>query len=175
MRHPLEKFRFCPVCGSKRFVERTAKSKRCEECSFELFINPSAAAAAFILNERGQLLVVRRGCEPAKGTLDLPGGFSDIGETSEQTICREIEEETGLTATSATLLFSLPNDYLYSGFHIPTLDFFYECRVDNTDRLQANDDAGECFWMDRNDIQPDLFGLDSIRKAVTRWLEQQQE
>ena len=79
--HVLDKFRYCPVCGSKHFVEQNEKSKRCESCGFEYFLNPSSAVAAFILNEQGELLVTRRKFEPGRGTLDLPGGFCDIGET----------------------------------------------------------------------------------------------
>jgi len=32
--HVLEKFQYCPVCGSKHFVEQNEKSKRCEVCGF---------------------------------------------------------------------------------------------------------------------------------------------
>lgn len=56
----LDKFRYCPVCGSKHFEESTAKSKRCRNCGFEYFLNASSATAAFILNARGELLVERR-------------------------------------------------------------------------------------------------------------------
>ena len=51
--HVLEKFQYCPVCGSKHFVEQNEKSKRCESCGFEYFLNPSSAVAAFILNDKG--------------------------------------------------------------------------------------------------------------------------
>ena len=47
-------------------------------------MNPSAANAAFIVNEREELLVVIRKKEPAKGTYDLPGGFADEEETAEE-------------------------------------------------------------------------------------------
>lgn len=70
--HPLEKFKYCPVCGSKHFVENDEKSKKCENCGFVYYVNPSAATAAFILNDKNELLVLTRKKEPAKGTLDLP-------------------------------------------------------------------------------------------------------
>ena len=49
--HPLEKFKYCPVCGSKHFEIHDEKSKKCENCGFEYYLNPSAATAAIILNE----------------------------------------------------------------------------------------------------------------------------
>ena len=64
----------------------------CENCGFEYFVNPSAATVAFILNSKGELLVERRKREPAKGTLDLPGGFADMDETAEQGVAREVLE-----------------------------------------------------------------------------------
>ena len=41
---------------------------------------------SIILNEKNELLVCRRAEEPAKGTLDLTGGFVDLGETAEEAI-----------------------------------------------------------------------------------------
>ena len=67
--HVLDKFKYCPACGSSGFEEQDEKSKRCKRCGFEYYLNPSAAVAAFILNSRGQLLTLRRSKAPAKGTL----------------------------------------------------------------------------------------------------------
>ena len=69
--HILEKFCYCPKCGSSHFVEDTEKSKKCENCGFEYFLNPSAAVAAFILNRNGEILIERRKKDPAKGMFDL--------------------------------------------------------------------------------------------------------
>lgn len=168
--HPLQRYRYCPVCGSANFLISSVKSKQCRHCGYELFINPSAAVVAFIRNARGELLVVERDCEPAKGTLDLPGGFTDIDETVEESVIREIKEETGLTVTATTYLFSYPNHYLYSGMDIPTLDFFFECQVEDTSVLHAADDAASCQWLPLNQIQPEQFGLKSIRQGVIRYL-----
>jgi 8-oxo-dGTP pyrophosphatase MutT (NUDIX family) len=42
------------------------------------------------------LLLIRRGIEPGKGRLALPGGYVNLGETWEQAAVRETFEETGL-------------------------------------------------------------------------------
>jgi 8-oxo-dGTP diphosphatase len=44
-----------------------------------------------------EVLLVRRGQEPAKGSWSLPGGVVEVGETLEAAILREVQEETGLT------------------------------------------------------------------------------
>lgn len=169
--HPLHQFRYCPLCGSPQFVEHNNKAKHCLECGFTYYFNPSAATVAFILNERNELLVCRRAKNPAKGTLDLPGGFIDTGETGEEGVSREVAEETALQVVSATYLFSLPNTYLYSGFLVHTLDQFFLCKVDDFSALTSRDDVADCFFVPLDRINPEEFGLDSIRTALRRFLE----
>ncbi|MFV0392302.1 MAG: NUDIX hydrolase [Paludibacteraceae bacterium] len=161
-----EKFKYCPCCGSSNFNENDIKSKRCEDCGFIYYVNPSAATAAFILNENDELLVVRRAKEPAKGTLDLPGGFVDYDETMEECAVREIREETGVSVKSLRYIFSLPNEYLYSGFTVPTMDCFFQGRVEDDYVLRADDDAEDCFFIPVNELNPVLFSLNSIQKAI---------
>ncbi len=170
MEHPLEKFAFCPVCGSRHFVINNFKSKRCEDCGFSYYANPCSATAAFILNDRGELLVAKRGKEPAKGTLDLPGGFVDMGETVEDGMKREIQEETGLTVTEVRYLFSIPNQYLYSDMLIHTIDMFYEIHVGHDVKPVADDDAAALQWIPLAEVNPKDFGLKSISKGVERYL-----
>lgn len=171
----LEKFGYCPVCGSSHFETNSPKSKKCRRCGFEYFMNPAAAVAAFITNEKGELLVIRRKKEPAKGMLDLPGGFADTDETSEEAVMREIEEETGLKVTAAVYRFSLPNVYRYSGLDIPTLDMFFTCEVEDTSFLNAMDDAAECMWMPVSDIHTEEFGLRSVRYGLHEYIKSSSE
>ena len=133
-------------------------------------MNPSSANVALILNNKEELLVVRREKEPAKGTLDLPGGFADIGETSEQGVIREVKEETGLNVKKVRYLFSIPNKYRYSDFDIPTLDMFYLCQVDDFTSLKAMDDASEVKWIAIKDIHPKQFGLKSIQQGLIQFI-----
>lgn len=166
-----EKFVFCPICGSSHFKTESEKSKKCDNCGFEYFVNPASSNVAFILDDNGRLLVERRLREPAKGTLDLPGGFADAEETAEEGVIREVKEETGLDISKAQYLFSLPNTYRYSGIDIPTLDLFFFCKADDTAMLRAGDDAAECFWCDIDDIHTELFGLSSIRHGLSLFID----
>ena len=163
-------FNYCPICGSSSFVPNNEKSKRCERCGFVFYMNASAAVAAFIVNEAGELLVCRRTKEPAKGTLDLAGGFVDNDETAEEALKREINEELGAQVTDARYLFSLPNKYEYSGLTVPTLDLFYECTLQSTKNLMPSDDVEECFFVPLKEIDVELFGLKSIKEGLARYL-----
>lgn len=166
----LDKFSYCPVCGSSHFEKNSPKSKKCGNCGFEYFMNPAAAVVAFITNSCGELLVERRKNEPAKGTLDLPGGFGDTLETAEESVAREVKEETGLNVTSAQYLFSLPNVYRYSGLDIQTMDMFFACKVEDDTTATAMDDAAECLWIAPEDIHTELFGLRSVRQGLHEYL-----
>lgn len=169
--HPLEIFKFCPKCGRENFEIHNALSRHCSDCGFTYYQNPRASTAAFILNSKGELLVVRRAKDPAKGTLDLPGGFVDNEETAEQGMVREIKEETGLTVSDMTYLFSVPNIYRYSGMDIHTLDLFFLCHVEDDTIARAADDAAEATWLPLREVYVERFGLRSIRQAVHTFLQ----
>ena len=167
--HPLDLFKYCPKCGSSHFNVNDVKSKKCADCGFVYYFNVSSATVALILNEREELLVCRRAKEPAKGTLDLAGGFVDMHETGEEGVAREVMEETGLQVVEAKYLFSGPNTYLFSGFLVHTLDQFFYCKVKSVEKVGAMDDVAESFWVPIEEVDPSLFGLDSIRLGVARF------
>ena len=164
-------FTHCPACGSDKFVQNNEKSKRCESCGFVFYVNPSAAVAAFIINEAGDLLVCKRSKEPEKGTWDLPGGFVDGNETGEEAMIREIKEELQAKVIDYKYIFSLPNLYEYSGMTIPTLDMFFTCKIADDSQLTASDDVADCFFVPLKDVKTEHFGLKSIQKGVGMFLQ----
>ena len=170
MKHPLHQFAYCPHCGRNAFDDLNEKARKCSSCGFVYYFNPSAAVACFIRNEAGEILLVKRAKDPAKGTMDLPGGFVDRFESAEEAVRREVKEETGLEIRGCRYLFSLPNIYPYAGFDVHTLDLFFECTVSSFSGAFPSDDAAEIIVLAWEGMDPELFGLDSIRKGVSIYL-----
>jgi 8-oxo-dGTP diphosphatase len=56
-------------------------------------------STAIIPYSGGNILLIKRNTIPFKGYWALPGGRMDPGEIIEQTIIREVKEETGLDVT----------------------------------------------------------------------------
>lgn len=57
-----------------------------------------------IIKKEGKLLVIKKARGPYTGLYDLPGGSPEVGETPEQTVIREISEETSLSVKKCSLL-----------------------------------------------------------------------
>lgn len=171
--NPLYRFRFCPICGSPQFAEHGENARRCASCGFTYYTNPRGATVALIINDLGEMLVGRRENEPARGTLDLVGGFADLDETIEQAMCREIREESGLIVQPEDMhyLFSQPNTYPYSGICIKTIDMFFEVRLKGHPQLQGMDDISTLRWIPIQDLCVEDFGLDSVRIGLQRYLD----
>jgi 8-oxo-dGTP diphosphatase len=75
----------------------------------------------------GEVLLVRRGQEPALGSWSLPGGLVELGETMEAAIKRELAEETGLSVTflgiSAVLERIFPDPGGAVAYHYVLVDY----------------------------------------------------
>ena len=101
----------------------------------------------------------------------LVAGFLEPGETLEECVAREVKEETGLQIDHCQYLFSIPNIYPYKGFEVHTVDMFFECHVKQFTQAQAADDAAEIIIRQPATLQPEEFGLTSIRKAIRQYQE----
>ncbi|WP_312413593.1 8-oxo-dGTP diphosphatase MutT [Pseudescherichia sp.] len=79
-------------------------------------------AAGIIRNPQGEIFITQRAADAHMANKkEFPGGKIEAGETPEQALARELDEEVGITVTSALLFEKL--DYQYPELHI-TLWFY---------------------------------------------------
>src|SRR5512141_2812144 len=88
----------CGYCGA-RFTPATAWPRLCHGCGNTSYLNPIPVVVLLVPAGDG-VVVVRRGIEPARGTLTLPGGYMGIGETWQEAGVGELEEETGIVVAA---------------------------------------------------------------------------
>lgn len=84
----------CSYCGH-RFAEGQAWPRTCAACGATSFVNPLPVSVVLVPVDGG-LLAVRRGIEPRKGQVALPGGYINLGESWQEAGAREVWEETGV-------------------------------------------------------------------------------
>lgn len=170
--NPLSDFRYCPRCGSEGFADYEERAKHCPHCGLIYYHNVASAVACLVRDRAGRYLFVVRDREPARGTLDLPGGFVDPYERVEEAVMREIREETGLEVSLSQIryLTSRSNIYPYSGIDVYTSDLMFVVEVDNFAGARADDDAAALVVCSLDEVCAMDFGLQSIRGFMTEVL-----
>ncbi|MFM1916542.1 MAG: hypothetical protein RJB01_57 [Actinomycetota bacterium] len=102
---------------------------------------PCAGAVCF--DQRGRLLLIQRGHEPAQGQWTLPGGRCEVNEASESAVVREVREETGLEVEViryvGTVERAAATDRVY------VIDDFLVAVTGGT--LRPGDDANDAAWV----------------------------
>ena len=83
---------YCSYCG-RPFEEAAAWPRRCAGCEKISFKNPLPVAIVLLPVGNG-ILVGRRGMDPRRGLLALPGGYMELNETWQEAAARELLEET---------------------------------------------------------------------------------
>lgn len=109
-------------------------------------------AAGIIRNEFGQIYLTQRleGQDFAQ-SLEFPGGKVDAGETPEQALKRELEEEIGIVVLNAEL-------YERFQFEYPTklISFFFYV-VDEWIGEPFGREGQEGFWIEQRALDAGLF------------------
>ncbi|HXE96535.1 MAG TPA: NUDIX domain-containing protein [Dongiaceae bacterium] len=98
----------CSFCGT-RFPDAEIWPITCHACGNRSYLNPIPVVILLVPVGTG-LVVTRRNIEPQKGTLVLPGGYLDLGETWQEGAVRELYEETGIQIPASKIrLYDVSN------------------------------------------------------------------
>jgi NAD+ diphosphatase len=144
--------KYCGWCGKKTYTDDKERALRCE-CGNVIY--PRIVPAVIVGVTNGDKILVTQ-YKTGYAHYALVAGFTEIGETLEETVAREVMEETGLRVKNIRYYKSQPwgiVDDLLTGFY---------CDVDGDDTI--NMDEGElkvAEWRTREEVelQPDDYSL----------------
>lgn len=142
-------YKYCPFCGKRlgTRVEENRERSYCSSCRWTYYPHVAASAVAVVV-KNGKVLMVRRVRDPYKNTWMFPAGFVDFGEHPEDTLSREVNEESGLKVTKAELMeiVQCEDDPRSPGHFL----FFYRVSVRGKMRNLDEKENSDIDWFDIN-------------------------
>jgi 8-oxo-dGTP diphosphatase len=135
-----------------RSMTNLKRDEVCPHCG--RFANRGVSVDAVIIKD-DRVLLIQRGVEPNKGFWGTPGGYVEWDESTEDTVRREVEEETGLKVKRVRLIgvYSLPDRHPKQ-----VINVLYIAEVED-DEPKAGDDAQDIRWF-LLDSLPEQMALD---------------
>lgn len=112
-------------------------------------------AAGIVIEERGVLLSRRKSGSHLAGLWEFPGGKVEPGEDPRAALCRELEEELGISVTVGEIVDVTFHRYDDADKAVLLL-FFEATRTKASPEPQALDVA-EVAWFGRDQLDPSAF------------------
>lgn len=93
-----------------------------------------------------QVLLIKRGIEPYKGTWALPGGFVKPEETLDEAARRELQEETGLASIYMEQLYTFGAIDRDPRERVISVGYFALVNLDTAQCINGGTDADDAKW-----------------------------
>ncbi len=144
---------FCGRCGETLVPDEKERALRCPACAHVIYprINPAVIVGVM----KGDSLLITR-YKTGYSRNALVAGFTEIGETLEETVAREVMEETGIRVKNIRYYKSQP-----WGMAQDILMGFY-CEADGDDPIKMDEkELKYAEWVQREEIelQPNNLSL----------------
>lgn len=136
---------FCGRCGHKMIPDHKERMLFCPNCQTKVYPKISPAVIVGVLN--GDKILMSKYAGRPYTNYALIAGFTEIGESAEQTVAREVMEEVGLRVKNIRYYKSQP--WAFSGSLL--MGFF--CELDGSDEIRLDtNELAEAGWFRRNEI-----------------------
>ena len=113
-----------------------------------LYPNQPIVGVGAVIVCNGKILLEKRKSEPGRGKWTIPGGLVELGESAEQTVIREVKEETNLKVEEPKLIDVVNSITLDENdkikYHFVIVDYFVKLEGG---KLKAADDAAKLRWV----------------------------
>lgn len=151
--------RFCGRCGTPTVHDEKERMMRCPDCGNMIF--PRISPAVIIAVTDGDRLLLSKYAGRSFTRYALIAGYTEIGETLEETVQRETMEEVGLKVKNIRYYKSQPwgvDGNVLMGFYCD-LDGSREIHLDRTELALAE-------WHDRHNLPAHDDGISLTREMI---------
>ena len=138
---------------------------------------PIVGVGAIIIRD-SRILLEKRMNDPGRGKWSVPGGKVEVGETLEQTVVREVREETGLVVDDPAVIDAVTQiTFDENGrvkYHFVIIDYLVRFR---SGEAKAASDAAALEWVpfaavERKDLTPSfreffIKNCEKLKKACS--------
>ncbi len=137
--------RFCGCCGHSLAPSTTERALACTHCGQVIY--PTISPAISVAITDGDRLLMACNARGRFTHFSLVAGYVEAGESLEQTVAREVQEEVGLRVKNLRYVGSQPwglSQTLMLGFH---------AELDGSDRITLQEsELTEAKWFHRSEI-----------------------
>jgi NAD+ diphosphatase len=156
--------RFCGRCGTALLRQAHERAKRCPSC--ELLAFPRLSPAVIVLVRKGTQALLARAARFPTAMYSTLAGFVEPGESLEETVEREIQEEVGITVKNVRYFGSQPWPFPHSlmvGFLADYADG--ELRPDGEEIVDAR-------WFSKDALPQIPPPLSIARQLINSWIDE---
>ena len=151
--------RYCGNCGTKTVHDDKERMLRCPQCGNMIF--PRISPAVIVAVTDGDRLLLSKYAGRNYTRYALIAGYTEIGETLEQTVQREVMEEVGLRVKNIRYYKSQP-----WGIDGNVLAGFY-CDLDGDDTIHLDyQELALAEWHDRKQLPAKDDGISLTREMI---------
>jgi NAD+ diphosphatase len=152
--------KYCGRCGEKVQYGTKERVLCCPVCGNSVYPKIAPAVIVGVINGNKILLSKYAGREYKKYA--LLAGFTEIGESLEETVHREVMEEVGLRVKNISYYKSQP-----WGFDSNLLVGFF-AHLDGNETIQIDEEELEVAeWVDRDDLEEEDDGISITREMMS--------
>ncbi len=155
---------FCGRCGQKLAPDHKERMLYCPDCKNTIYPRISPAVIVGVINKDKLLMSKYAGRPYTKYA--LIAGFTEIGESAEQTVAREVMEEVGLKVKNIRYYKSQP--WAFSG----SLLIGYFAQLDGSDQITLDtNELAEAGWFSRDEITLEDDHISLTREMILAFRE----
>jgi NAD+ diphosphatase len=154
--------RFCGRCGTATVRSASERCMTCPSCGLSMW--PRIAPAIIVLVRKGPLALLAHNARFPGNLYSTLAGFSEIGETLEETLVREVREEVGIVVDQPEYFGSQPWPFPHSLMIGFTAQYV-------SGELRPSEEITDAKWFSRDSLPEQLPAKLSIaRRLVDDWL-----